>query len=69
MYEFHYDCIKNEYDNKSKLLLTETDSLVYEVKWKMSMKILAAIKKYLILVIICLSENTMMIQTNDSLEK
>ena len=32
MYEFHYDCIKNKYDNKSKLLFTETDSLVYEIK-------------------------------------
>ena len=32
MHEFHYDCIKNEYDNKSKLLSTDTDSLIYEIK-------------------------------------
>ena len=33
------------------------------------MKILAAIKKYLTLLIIRLSQNTMMIQTNFSLEE
>ena len=32
MYEFHYDYIKNEYDKKSKLLFTETDSLMHEIK-------------------------------------
>ena len=32
MYEFHYDYIKNRYDNKSKLFFIETDSLMYETK-------------------------------------
>ena len=64
MHEFHYDYIKNKYGNNSKILFTYTDSLMDEIKMKMSMKILATIKKCLILVIIRLSQNTMMIQTN-----
>ena len=32
MYEFHYDYIKNKYDNKSKLIFTDTDGLMYEIK-------------------------------------
>ena len=32
MYEFYYDYIENKYDNKSKVLFTDTDSLMYEIK-------------------------------------
>ena len=32
MYEFCYRCNKNKYDNKSKLLFTDTDSLMYDIK-------------------------------------
>ena len=32
MYEFHFDYIKNKYGNKSTLLFTNTDSLMYEFK-------------------------------------
>ena len=32
MYEFHYDYIKNSYGNKSKLLFTDTDIWMYEIK-------------------------------------
>ena len=31
MYEFHYDYIKYKYD-KSELLLTDTNNLMYEIK-------------------------------------
>ena len=31
MYEFHYDYIKNKYNNESKLLFTDTDSLMHEI--------------------------------------
>ena len=36
LYEFHYDCIKNKYKygNSSRLLFTETDGLMYEIKTK-----------------------------------
>ena len=34
MYKFHYDCIKNKYCNKWRLLFIDTDSLMYEVKTK-----------------------------------
>ena len=32
MYEFHYDYIKNKYGNNSRLLFTDTGSLMYEIK-------------------------------------
>ena len=32
MYEFHYDYIKNKYGNKSELLFSDTDGLLYEIK-------------------------------------
>ena len=63
MCQFHFDYIKSKYVNNSKLLLTHTDSLIYEIKTKDPMKILAAIEKCLIVVIIWLSQNTMIIQT------
>ena len=34
MYEFHHDYLKNKYGNKLRLLFTNTDSLMYEIKAK-----------------------------------
>ena len=59
MYEFHYNYIKNRYGNNSKFLFANTDSLMYHIYEHFSSN-----KKFLILVMIRLSENTMMIQTN-----
>ena len=53
--------------NKSKLLFTETDLLINEIK--MVAKILESVKKCLILVVTRLRQNTMIIQVNNSLEK
>ena len=43
MYELHYNYVKNKYGNNSRLLVTDTDSLIYELKLNMSKKILATI--------------------------
>ena len=32
MYKFHYDYMKNIYGNNSRLLFTDTDSFMYEIK-------------------------------------
>ena len=64
MYEFHYDYIKiNMTTNQNYYSQTLTVQCM-KLKLKMSMKILVAIKKYLISVIIQLSQNTTTIQIN-----
>ena len=34
MYKLHHDYIKNKYNNNSRLLFTNIDSLTYEIKTK-----------------------------------
>ena len=64
LHKFHYDYIKNKYSNNSRLLFTDTDSLLYEIKAKDVCENLVRMKKCFILVIFQLSQNIMMIQTN-----
>ena len=64
MYEFHFDYIKDKYGNNSRLLLTNTDSLMYEIKTEDIHENFRNNKEILTLVIIQLSQNTITIQTN-----
>ena len=64
MYEFHYDYIRNKYDNISKLLFTDTDNLMYEIKTEDDYGVLNSDIAMLVLAIIWLSQNAKMIQTN-----
>ena len=71
--------IKLKINMITRLSFIDADSLMYKIRTedvsedfnksikselKMSLKILARMKKYLILLIIQISQNTMMIQTN-----
>ena len=63
-YKFHYDCIKSKYENKSKLLFTDTDSLMYEIKTENVYEDFSSNKEKFDFSNIQLTRNTMMTQTN-----
>ena len=52
IYEFHYDYIKSKYGNKSRLLFSDTDRLMHEIKTKNVYEDFTQDKKCLILVIL-----------------
>ena len=64
MYEFRHDYIKNKYGNNSRLLFTDTDGLIYEIKTEDAYEDFSNNKEMFDLVIIQVSQNIMIIQTN-----
>ena len=46
MYDFHYNYIKRKYGDKAKLLLTDTDSTMYEIQTEYFYKDISADVKY-----------------------
>ena len=64
MYEFHYDYIKNQYGNNSRLLFTHTDSLMYEIKTEDVYEDFSKGKEMFNFSVIQLSQYIMMIQIN-----
>ena len=54
----------NKYDSKSKLLFVDTDSLMQAIKTEDAYEDFSSDKEMFDLVIIQLSKNTMVIQTN-----
>ena len=66
MLEFYCRCIKNKYGNNSRILLTDTDNLMYEIKIE---DVFKEMKKCFDLVIIHPSQSIIMIQKKQFLVK
>ena len=52
LHDFHYDCVRNKYGNNLRLLVTESDSLIYEINAKNICEYFSKNKRCLFLVII-----------------
>ena len=64
MYKYYYDYIKNKYDNKSKLLFTDSDSLMYEIKTEDVCEDFRSNKEMFDLINYSTKSKCMVIQTN-----
>ena len=63
MYEFHYDYMKKKYGNKSRLLFTDIDTLIYEIKIEHVYKDLRKVEEMCDFSSHSASQNIIMIQT------
>ena len=63
VYKFHYDYNENNYGSKSRLLFTDTERLMYQVKTEDIYENFSRDKATLDLVTIALSQNVVMVQT------
>ena len=63
IYEFHYGYFKNKYDHKSKLLFTDTDSLMHEINTKDVYEKFSKCKEIFDFSNYLASQNIMIIQT------
>ena len=64
MYEFNYDYIENKYGNKSELLITGTDSLMYKIKTEDVYKDFGNDKEMFEIMLKIIQVNIMIIQKN-----
>ena len=63
VYKFHYDYNENNYGNKSRLLFTDTERLMYQVKTEDIYENFSRDKATFDLVTIALSQNIVMVRT------
>ena len=68
-YKFHYDYIKDNYGNNSRLLFTHTESIMDQIKTEDVYEDFRYDKEMFDLVIIRRTQNTIMIQSNYLLVK
>ena len=64
MYEFNYNYIKNKYDNKTRLLFTDANGIMYEIKIEDVYEDFKRDKRCLFWGIIILNQNIVIIESH-----